>query len=431
MSLFSHPLLPYREETLSCGANFISKEVSSVPIVAIDVWVSVGAAEEPEKYLGLSHFYEHMFFKGTKNLGVGEMDRAIKGLGGYNNAATAWDYTHYYVVVPSPGWQRAMEVLIDALRFPLFDPQEIESERQVIYEEIKRHEDTPWSKFYERFDEAAYARCPYSRNILGTFESLAGIDRDVFLEFLRTKYTPEHITVVTVGNIDRNEVRDRLEHFLDGLAPSDGNVTNGAFEMIDSPRTFDLHMPINQSYLLLGHPTPRIAGTRDEAVLDLASILLGEGRSSRLYTLLKEELGLVSSVSTSCWSQVRAGLFVTEAVTDEENLPEVEKRILDELNRLCSIPPGEKELERGKKIALANYAFSNETVSSISHTYGSSQILGDIEHVVRYPDMIQSITSEELSGTLSRYLRENLLCVGHLLPKEGEPVEDGEFDPMD
>ncbi|HOE10471.1 MAG TPA: pitrilysin family protein [bacterium] len=423
MSLFTNPLLPYRQDILSCGATFISKEVSSVPIVAIDVWVSVGAAEEPEEYLGLSHFYEHMFFKGTKNLGVGEMDRAIKGLGGYNNAATAWDYTHYYVVVPSSGGQRAMEVLIDALRFPLFDPHEIESERQVIYEEIKRHEDTPWSRFCEKFDETAYARCPYSRNILGTFESLAGIDREVFLEFLRTKYTPENITVVTVGDMDRNEVRDRLEHLLEGMSPSNCGVTNGAFEMIDSPQTFDLHMPVNQSYLLLGYPTPRIAGTRDEAILDLASILLGEGRSSRLYTLLKEELGLVSSISASCWSQVRAGLFVTEAATDEKNLPEVEKRTLDELHRLSSTPPDEKELERGKKIALANYAFSNETVSSISHTYGSSRILGDIESVVRYPDMIQSITSEELSSTLSRYVRDNLLCVGHLLPNEREESE--------
>jgi predicted Zn-dependent peptidase len=142
-----------------------------------------------------------------------------------------------------------------------------------------------------------------------------------------------------------------------------------------------------------------------------------------LYTLLKEELGLVSSISASCWSQVRAGLFVTEAATDEKNLPEVERRILDELHRLCSTPPDEKELDRGKKIALANYAFSNETVSSISHTYGSSRILGDIESMVRYPDMIQSVTSEELSSTLSRYLRDNLLCVGHLLPNEREESE--------
>ncbi|MFH1739437.1 MAG: pitrilysin family protein [bacterium] len=419
MTQFSNPLLSYREEQLPCGATFVSKEVRSVPIVAIDIWIAVGAAQDPEEHLGLSHFYEHMFFKGTERLGVGEMGRAIKGLGGYNNAATAWDYTHYYVVVPSPGWRRAMEVLVDALRFPLFDPGEIESERQVIYEEIKRHEDTPWSKFYQEYNEIAFAHCPYRRRILGTFETLAGIDREVFRNFFRSRYISNNMSFVVVGDVDSDQAREYLETCMDGIPPSGTGAEDSPYEPIRSPQSFQLGMNINQSYLLLGHPTPRLAGTRDEAILDLASILLGEGRSSRLHCLLKEELGLVSSVSVSFWSQVKAGLFITEAVTDMKNLAEVQDRIQAELDRLISAPPTKEELNRIKSMALADYAFSNETVSAICHTYGSSRIVASIEHAVRYPEIIQSISAEELSQTLSRYLREDRLCVGHLLPRDG------------
>ena len=418
MSLSPNPLLPYREERLACGATFIHREVRSVPIVAIDIWIAMGAARDPEEYLGLSHFCEHMFFKGTERMGVGEMDRAIKGLGGYNNAATAWDYTHYYVVVPSPGWRRAIEVLVEALRFPLFDPVEIESERLVIYEEIKRHEDTPWSKFYQEYNARAFARCPYRRQILGTFETLARIDRAVFQDFLRSHYVPENTSIIVVGDVPAEQAREHLEVCFEGVSSFSITTDDAPFESIDSPQSLRLHMDVNQSYLLLGHPTPKLAGTRDEAILDLASILLGEGRSSRLHALLKEELGLVSSVSVSLWSQAKAGLFVVESVTNAENLPEVEDRVLAELRCLASTPPTEEELSRIKRMALADYAFSNETVSAMAHTYGSSRLMASIDYTVRYPGIIQSIRAEELPETISRYLRDDCLCVGHLLPQE-------------
>lgn len=416
MALSPNPLLPYREERLSCGATFIHKEVRSVPIVAIDIWIAIGAARDPEEYLGLSHFCEHMFFKGTERMGVGEMDRAIKGLGGYNNAATAWDYTHYYVVVPSPGWRRATEVLIESLRFPLFDPVEIESERQVIYEEIKRHEDTPWSKFYQEYNTLTFARCAYRRRILGTFDSLAGIDRAVFQNFVRSHYAPENISIVVVGDVPAERAREDLEACFEGIVPSPMVGDDVPFESIDSPQSLELRMDVNQSYLLLGHPTPKLAGTRDEAILDLASILLGEGRSSRLHALLKEELGLVSSVSVSLWSQAKAGLFIVEAVTDAKDLPEVEDRVLAQLRRLSCAPPTDEELSRIKRMALADYAFCNETVSAMAHTYGSSRLLASIDYTIRYPEIIRSIRAEELPETVCRYLRDECLCVGHLLP---------------
>ena len=130
--------------------------------------------------LGLSHFFEHMFFKGTEKYGVGVMDRIITSLGGYNNAATSLDFTHYYVVLPSSGWEQAMEVLLDSLQNPLFAEEEIERERSVIFEEIKRHEDNPWSSIYDKFTSTAFSKNPYSRQVLGSKKSLKTINQDTF-----------------------------------------------------------------------------------------------------------------------------------------------------------------------------------------------------------------------------------------------------------
>ena len=139
------PLLPYTMKKLSNGLTVIVKEVHTSPIVAVHFWCKTGSVNEEGFPAGISHFFEHMFFKGTEKMGVGEMDRIVKSLGGYNNAFTSKEYTGYYIVVPSENFSVAFDILLDAIRNSVFDPEEIERERAVIYEEINRSEDLPES----------------------------------------------------------------------------------------------------------------------------------------------------------------------------------------------------------------------------------------------------------------------------------------------
>ena len=146
---FLSPIEPFTKTTLENGLDVIVKEVHSAPIVAVYLWCNTGSINESDHEHGISHFYEHMFFKGTEKRGVGEIDRAIKSLGGYNNAFTSKEYTAYYVVLPAENFSLAVDVLVDAIQNPSFPEEEIKKEQGVIKEEINRKEDNPSGKLYE------------------------------------------------------------------------------------------------------------------------------------------------------------------------------------------------------------------------------------------------------------------------------------------
>lgn len=411
-----NPLIPYTERRLACGATLVHKEIRSVPIVAIDIWVHTGAIHDPEPAFGLSHFYEHMFFKGTERHGTGEMDRIITSLGGYNNAATSLDYTHYYVVLPSAGWRQALDTLLDSLRNPLFDPEEIERERAVIVEEIKQHEDNPWSKIYDEFTRTAFDHCPYRRSVLGTEESLNTIQRETFFAYLKDCYRPDNISLCVVGDVALNEIETACNEAL-GESPQLPASRNGMrWDPIDEPKDIVIERDINQSYLLLGYPTPGIFATLDEYTLDLLSIIAGEGRSSRLQRRLHDDLGIVSSVSCSSWTLKYAGLFLIEAVTEDDKLEQVEGEIESEMARLRDSLT-EEELEKAKSITLADYAFSNEKMISIAHTYGYSRVTVSIDHAIQYLERIESVTLDQIRDSIGRLFVPQRRCRGRLIPK--------------
>lgn len=414
-----NPLLPYSETQLPSGFTLIHKEVRTAPIVAIDIWIHTGAIHDPAPHYGLSHFYEHMFFKGTQRHGVGIMDRIITSLGGYNNAATSWDYTHYYVVLPSAGWKQALDVLIDSMLNPLFNPEELEKERCVIVEEIKRHDDNPWSKIYDEFTQAAFSPSSYRRQVLGTEESLNTITRDTFVDYQKSRYRPDNTTLVIVGDVSEHEVLDELNHLLQNESASVPVQSRESFDILDQPAEVVLQRDVNQSYLLLGYPTPRLLDTKHEYALDLLSLILGEGNSSRLHRRLHDELGIVSSINCNYWSMVHNGLFMVEAVTEPSLVEEVEKEIHSELNKVRE-SIREEELVKAKNMSRTDFAFANEKNVSIAHTYGYSRLASSVEHAVNYLQEIESVMLEDLHASIQGYLNNTRLCKGLLLPKGDE-----------
>jgi len=188
------PLEPFTKVTLHNGLDVIVKEVHTAPIVAVYLWCNTGSVNENDREKGISHFYEHMFFKGTEKRGVGEIDRAIKSIGGYNNAFTSKEYTAYYVVLPSDKFSLAVDVLIDAIRNPSFPEQEIKKELGVIKEEINRKEDDPMGKLYEEIFEITFPGTPYACPVLGTKASISEMKRDDFKNYLAKFYVPNNMT---------------------------------------------------------------------------------------------------------------------------------------------------------------------------------------------------------------------------------------------
>lgn len=419
----SHPLLPYERHVLDNGMRVIVKEVHSAPIVAVDIWVGTGAADENLDRLGISHFLEHMFFKGTEKRPVGRMDLEIKSLGGYNNAATSYDYTHYYVVLPSEHYLKALDILSDALLHSVYAEEEIEREREVVLREIDRKEDSPWGKLYDDFLEVVFAGNPYGRPILGTPESLARIDREAFFDYVRRTYHPGNLVLAIVGDVQADEALKSAKAIF-GSLPTDEEVHPEPFEISprSEPQEFTILKDVQSAYLVIGYPTPRIHGTPDEYALDVAGSILGEGKSSWLYQILKEEKGLVTDVDSFFWSLEWAGLFGLEAACEEEDLPRVERILFEQVERLRRGEFTDAEIQKAKNQIISDFAFGTEKASSISGIFGEYEVTSKIDDAIHYTDRIRQVTREQIMDALGRHLNPSGYTKGVLKPQPKEEV---------
>ena len=415
----SSPLVPFKREVLPNGATVLLKENRSVPLTAVDLWVATGAACENPDEGGISHFLEHLFFKGTSKRPVGVMDREIKSLGGYNNAATSYDFTHYFVVLPSQHTDLALDILIDALRNMDPPEEEIEKERQVVLEEIARRDDSPVGKLYDDFFEKIFAGTPYGKPILGTEESLRRIDRDHISDYRSRLYHPGNLHVAVAGDIDPDRTLRRVEDLLGGFA-SNANPPPAESVPYSNGKTveFEFAKDIQQTYLLYGLRAPAIQGSQDEIALDVISTLLGDGRSSRLVHRLVEQSGLCSNVSAFVWTLDRVSMFGVEACYREEDEDEVRSILEEELDRIRREPLSEEEVEKAKTILRSGYAYSLERSASMAGVLGRNSACGLLEEAVAYCERVERMDGKTAQEALNRCCPAEAYTLGFVRPQK-------------
>jgi zinc protease len=411
-------LEPYSRTALPNGLRLLIKEDHFAPIVAVAIWVGAGAADDPPGKNGLSHFFEHMFFKGTETRGVGQMDREIKALGGYNNAATSFDFTSYYVVLPSDHYTDAIDIISDALLHSTFLPDEVENERQVILEEIRRQEDSPLEKLSTLFFEALFQGTPYADPILGRTESLLRITPSDFPDHFQKRYGADNLVLVVVGDVDTDRVTSQAERIFGSLDAASGPSPRAfSVEPAHSPREFLIERDVEQTYIAFGFAVPDVVGTVDEHALDVAAGILGEGRSSRFYQILIEDRGLVSFIDCGFSAFKRAGLFGIDAALDGKDVAQVRSVILEEIARLEEGKFADREMERAKTLITTDFAMSNEKVSSISGTLGLYEMMSGVQAAVEYCDRIRRVTRDEIRAAVREYLPLQGYTLGTLKPK--------------
>lgn len=412
-----NPLLPYDEERLPCGAKVIYHHNPRLPIVALDVWFRTGGRNDPEAWQGMSHFYEHMFFKGSERHSVGELDRLVKSLGGDCNAATSNDYTHYDASVPTAGWREVLDVFVDSVRRPLFDPTELEHERDVVLEEIVRADSMPWSVLHQTFTRRVFAKCPYRRDILGTPDCLRAIDRDALHEYRQKRYVPELATFCVVGDVELEPVMEELDRLTGDWTGAAIETNPSPWETIDSPADATVHRDVQQAYMAVGYPTGAIVGTPEEYALEAASAVMGEGRSSRMVKRLKLDLGIVSGLSVGFLPYKKAGLFVVAASAAPERLADVEKEIHAEVDRFLDGGPNEEEVEKVKTLHRASYYLDHERNSALSGAYGYADTLTCVEEAVRYQEELERLTPADILAAVGRLVQPQHRVSARVLPK--------------
>jgi len=352
------------QKTLQNGLTVLVKEVYPASVVCLSVWAGVGSTYEPDNICGISHFVEHMLFKGTESRPVGKIPQEIHALGGYINGFTGYGCTCYWIVLPSRYFRTAMEIMADAVLHPLFDPQEIKKEAEVIIEEIKMYQDRPESYCFEQLMGMAFKKHRCRRPITGYEKVVAGLTADDIVDFYRHNYVPDNMAVVVVGDVRTRKAMKVVNDFFGAMEPRPFTRDEGPPEAQQrAPRKKELKGDVGTSYLHLGYHVGGILSP-DMHACDLLASILGEGRSSRLHQQLREKKALVTGIDSSILALQDTGLFIIDALMEEKNISRAKKEIIKEVERIKAKGVTAYELKKAKNMVSTRYLQATRCISS-------------------------------------------------------------------
>jgi len=390
-----------RVSRLASGLTVVTETMSRVATVSLGAYVAAGTRHERPVENGVSHFLEHMAFKGTHRRSAARIAEEIENVGGHLNAYTARERTAYYAKVLAEDAELATDIIADILQHSVFDAEEFERERSVILQEIGQAHDTPDDLVFDRFQEAAYPGQPMGLPTLGTETTIRGMPREALVAFLRRHYAPERIVLAAAGAIEHDAFLDLVRsRFTDLPAGEAEPVLPARYTGGESREEDDL----DQVHLVLGFPSVSFSDPDYYASLLLAT-LLGGGMSSRLFQEVREKRGLVYAISAFASAYDDSGLFGIYAGTGERELAELVPVVVSELTSVQRAVTGE-ELARAKAQVKASVLMALESTSSrceqLAHqllTWG--RVIPTEETVAR----IEGVPAEQVSALARRLFR--------------------------
>jgi zinc protease len=403
------------------GLTVLAEENHAAPVVALQVWVRVGSADELPGEAGLAHLHEHMLFKGTARRGPGEIARAIEGCGGEINAWTSFDQTVYHVVVAGQFLAQGMDVLADAITSAAFDPEELGREIEVVCEEINRSLDSPTRKLSKELFAAAFTRHPYGRPVIGTEESVRSFTREGILRFYRRWYQPENCTVVAVGDFREAQVLELAQKLFAWpraeIAPAEKRTP-------EPPRTSPAvrvkRDVLKEGYLSLAWPAPALLG-EDVPALDALSLVLGHGEASRLFRSLKRDRLLCTEAQASCYTPADPGLVIVGLTLQPAQVRDAVREALRQTYRLRAEEVTLEELGNACRLIESDAVYQRETVQGQARKLGFYETsAGGIEFEAEYLARVAGLTPAALREAAERHLRPDSAVLCALLPDSPE-----------
>ena len=408
-------------------------------LVNVSTWVKTGSINENDKINGISHFLEHLMFKGTHKHKAGDFDRILEAKGAIVNAATWKDYTFYYVTLPkgenSQNLYEAIDLHADMMMDPVLPEEEIgapfdmndktvtdKRERHVVIEEIRMRKDQPWTKVYNACNFNMYTKHPYKRDVIGTPEIISQVTQSEIMNYYKTFYSPENMTTIIVGDYDKAEVLKRVEAGFDFNGRPNAPHTE---REIDSPtpetKYIEDYAHVNTGYMMVGWLGPKASDLKNTIKLDLISIILGDGTSSRLYSnLIEKQPEPIFNMADAEHYQFKDGNnFFIQANFKAECKDKCLQLVKDEITNLLDNRITPEELAKAKKKTKSKFAFAAETVSEIGETIGYYMtVCEDLKLVEDYLKDLEEITIEDLEDTIREYLSLNNAVISILLPEK-------------
>ena len=405
----------------------------------VSTWVKTGSINEDDNNNGISHFLEHLMFKGTHKHKAGYFDRTLEAKGAIVNAATWKDYTFYYVTLPKGkdccDLNLAIELHADMMLDPVLPEEEIgapfdlnnpkvtdKRERHVVIEEIRMRKDQNWTKVYNACNFNMYKKHPYKRDVIGTPEIISQVTRDQIMDYYKTFYTPENMTTIIVGDFDKEKILEKVEKEFDFKGRK--NAPKRINE-IDTPADHTIVVEnkgiSNTSYLMIGFLGPKANQLKENIELDIISIILGESTSSRLYqNLIEKQKEPIFNMANAEHYQFKDGNnFFIQANFKPEKRDIAIELVKKEIENLLSSRITEDELEKAKKKTKSRFAYAAETVSEIGETIGYYMtVCEDLKLIENYLKAIEAITVDDLENTIRKYLNLNNAVISILEPEK-------------
>jgi zinc protease len=386
------------------GMRLIVQDHRAADIVAIYLFVGVGTRHETADQLGYAHFQEHMLFKGTDKFGPGHVDRVVEGVGGRSNAVTSFDYTTFYLILPTEATATGIQLLADMAFRSTFAPDEIAREREVIFEEARIEQDNPKTAIVRQLYGMVFAGHPYGRPVLGTRETMMAATQERLRAFNRRYYTPENMTLVVAGPVEAGAVRTMVDRSFGQMGTTGYRPTPlSPPRPLGGPARRTTERPEQQAHLALGWQAPRSDDPNGDA-LDLVTTILAGTESSRLARRLRDEERLVSSVTMSYAALVGGGIASLRADLEAKDLERVEKIVLEEIAKLQESGPTEEERRLAVTKFESQHAFDTETSEGLAYAYGLAETTWNLEAELRYVERLRRITREQIRDAARRYL---------------------------
>jgi len=401
------------------GLKVMLEENRNAPVVSLQIWVKVGSADEKDEEAGMCHFIEHMIFKGTEKRKVREMAREIESLGGYINAYTSYDQTVFYITIASRYAQIALDILADAIQNSIFDPEELEKEREVILEEIRMGEDDPSRRIFRQTMAALFENHPYRRPIIGFDKTIKLITREQMISFFKKWYVPNRMVFIAVGDFNIKEMEKKIRETFKEFRSSSFVVSKRLSE--PEPKNFKEVFSFGQfkeTYLQIAFPITH-ATHEDTPALDALSHILGGGESSRLVQKVKLEKGLVHSISSSSFTPKDPGAFFIDATLLAENVDKAIEAILDEIIKIQKEGVSSDELYRVKVNIESERIYDRQTVQGQARKMGYYEIIaGDINFEKEYIRKIGLLESDDIKKVVEKYLKSSHMVISILFPND-------------
>jgi zinc protease len=409
--------------TLDNGLTIIVREDHSAPVVSAQAWSMAGSIHEGKLLgAGMSHVLEHMLFKGTTTRPGSRIDQEVQEAGGYMNAYTSFDRTVFHIDVPNTGTKVALDILCDITQHATLPQDELAKEKQVILREMDMNVDDPGRRAGRRLFETAYTKSPYRFTVIGYPDIFNELKPDDIAAYYREKYAPNNLFFVVAGDVEHDEVVAQIrEAFAKAKARALPPVVLPEEPKQTAPREVLEEAPIELGYFYFAWHIPELRHP-DVPVLDVLAVLLGGGRSSRLYQAVRERKGLVNSVDAWTYSPGNPGLFGLSATVDADKFAAARDAMLVEVETMKAALVSESELSKAVKQFISATLSSRKTMQGQAQDLGGSWLAAnDLNFSERYLDVVKHITPADLERVAREYLTPENRTLYALLPTGATP----------